>query len=850
MGLPLDATENSPLKKLLNRLVAGGLTVLVVAVIILIFQLGHLDKFVEQLELKTYDLRAQVPGQMGLGEPKHPSSDVVILQFDDPSLNVLNDEYGVWPWPRDVHAHMMDFLNKAGVRMMLYDIMFVAPRKGSEEGDRQLEAAFKKYNNVFLSMNFDSELAESQKLGKDLTPRDIELLEPLSIPLHNELGTKPNSYLKLVKSPYDGTVFFDNGHMTFNHYRSIMPILLEKGSHIGIINHGADEDGVSRGNPLFFRFVYTRFMKTRFFPLHKDGTSVINLHAKDIKQQQADVWYDAKGNRTDADGYMLIKAKNPPKANPDGGFVEDVGNTGDFAQQVDQLGYLMDGYNHYIYQREMKYNAKTGQYEPKLSYMYFPYLGLRAVLDTKFKKTPELFLTADGHLKFEGYDIPLSSNGDFLVNWYNVNITWDEYRKNKSELENYQALLKHSLDEMKASRDKAKTPEDRLNADTAMKKKEDELDKVGNMIRMLDQALSGEYEPQPYERISAWQVIGTMKKVEQNLPLTEDDQKLIKKLRNKTVFIGATAVAAYDIKTTSIHSTMPGVVLQASLFDNLYQNDLKYMHRLDPPTNGWITILLCLIAAGFTFKMRSALAGMLTTANMAVLYVLSAILLYQYQYLWVNIAMPLVALVITTTVTFMVKYILRDKDYEKTYALATTDSMTGLYNHRFFQDHMRRSIEQANRFKHKFSLVLIDIDFFKKFNDTYGHQAGDEVLRHVARKLKKSVRNVDVVARYGGEEMAIILDRATEEEALAVAQKVVKAIAEEAYPIAEGVAKHVTISCGVATYPTHGNTPSELIEFSDAGLYRAKENGRNQVGAQYDNTHPPEGGDGEETHAA
>ncbi|MFM9577861.1 diguanylate cyclase, partial [Streptomyces turgidiscabies] len=85
--------------------------------------------------------------------------------------------------------------------------------------------------------------------------------------------------------------------------------------------------------------------------------------------------------------------------------------------------------------------------------------------------------------------------------------------------------------------------------------------------------------------------------------------------------------------------------------------------------------------------------------------------------MWINIAMPLVALLVTTTTTFMLKYFLRNKDYEKTYALATTDSMTGLYNHRFFQDHMRLSIEQANRFKHKFSLVLIDIDFFKKFND-------------------------------------------------------------------------------------------------------------------------------------
>jgi diguanylate cyclase (GGDEF)-like protein len=293
-------------------------------------------------------------------------------------------------------------------------------------------------------------------------------------------------------------------------------------------------------------------------------------------------------------------------------------------------------------------------------------------------------------------------------------------------------------------------------------------------------------------------------------------------------------VGAYDIKNTSISSTLPGVILQANLFDNLYQNQGRYIQRVEPYVNFLLTLVICLLAAGGSFKMRSPLAGLLTTANIAVLYVLLAIVLQQSQHLWINVAMPMVCLVITTTITFMLKYFFRNQDYEKTYAMATTDSMTNLYNHRFFQDHMRRSIDQANRFNHKFSLLLIDIDFFKKFNDSYGHQAGDEVLRQVAKKLKNTVRNVDIVARYGGEEMAIVLDRANEEEALAVAQKVVNAIAEEAYPIAPGVAKHVTISCGVATYPTHGESPSELIEFSDAGLYRAKENGRNQVGAQYD----------------
>ena len=818
--LPTEPSENSYFKKILSQLIAGALTVLVLAVIFGTFALFHMDRMVEQLEMKSYDLRNQVQW----GEPsKRPSPDIVILQFDDSSLNVLNDEFGVWPWPRDVHARMIHFLNKVGVRSLLYDIMFVSHRKGSEEADEMLVNAFHQYDNVYLSMNFDNELAESQKLGKDMTPMDIEMLKPLSVKLNSNLNEAPsNSPLKLRKEP-DGTIFFDNNHMTFNHYRSIMPSLLAKGSNIGIINHGADDDGVSRSNPLFFRFKYHAFIKSPNMP---------------IAQKEA-IWYDSKGNRVDQDGYLLEKSVYLPiTPKKDGsGYVD---SNPSYPQPVDKEGYLIDGYGNHVYKRD-----------PNVTTLYFPYLGLRAMLDLKFPKDkPQMTLTKDGHLKFKDYDVPLNTNGDFLVNWYNVNVSWEEYRKNLRELKAYGSLLSGRLKDLENSLRAAPPNSAELKKiQHSIKENHDEYQKVLGMEQMLEEALKSDYTPQPYRMISAWEVIRTMKKEEAGLPLTPEDIALKKDLKDKVVFVGATAVAAYDIKNTSIHSTMPGVVLQANLFDNLLQNDGKYIRRVDPSINFTITIFICLLAAGCTFKMRSALAGLLTTANVAVLYVLVTIILFQSMNLWVNIAMPLVSLIITITITFMLKYILRDKDYEKTYALATTDSMTGLYNHRFFQEHMRRSIDQAARFKHKFSLVLIDIDFFKKFNDTYGHQAGDEVLRQVARKLKKTVRNVDIVARYGGEEMAIILDRANEEEALAVAHKIVRAVAEEAYPIAEGVAKHVTISCGVATYPTHGDSPSQLIEFSDAGLYRAKENGRNQVGSQYD-TPPPEGGDSQAIHAA
>ena len=132
--------------------------------------------------------------------------------------------------------------------------------------------------------------------------------------------------------------------------------------------------------------------------------------------------------------------------------------------------------------------------------------------------------------------------------------------------------------------------------------------------------------------------------------------------------------------------------------------------------------------------------------------------------------------------------------------------------------------------KTNFSLILIDIDFFKKFNDKYGHQAGDAVLKHVAKTLKSSVRSEDLVCRYGGEEMAIILNNVNKEIAIKTAQKICDAIASRNYELTPEITVNITISLGVASYPDNGKTPEELIEYADKGLYKAKENGRNQVG--------------------
>lgn len=463
---------------------------------------------------------------------------------------------------------------------------------------------------------------------------------------------------------------------------------------------------------------------------------------------------------------------------------------------------------------------EAGELVIEKQFTYYPYIAFKVFLDLKYPDgPPAMRLTPDGHLKFGTYDIPLTDRGHMLVNWYNYHFVREKGKEKLQQLKAIRQKLQHD-----PSVEPAKKQKYLLQINEKIEMHETGQKKIAHAL------------PDPYYTISAAKILRAMKR-EKEGKLEERDRFIINYIKDKVLFIGSASVATHDKKATPQNPATHGMIIPITMFDNLMQGN-GFIHRAEPHTNLLLTLVLCLLTAFCTFKMRSPANGIISALSLILLYIMGAVVVFKLQNLWVNVAWPFFAAAVTLTAVFVIKYIGRDKDYQLTYAMATTDSMTGLYNHRYFQEHMLNSIERADRYDHKFSLLLMDIDFFKKFNDTYGHQAGDEVLRCVARKLKSCVRSVDVVARYGGEEMAVVLDRANEEEALEVARKLVKEVAAEPYPIAEGVAKHVTISIGVSTYPTHGRTPTEMIEFSDAGLYRAKECGRNQVGAQYDEDMP------------
>ena len=297
---------------------------------------------------------------------------------------------------------------------------------------------------------------------------------------------------------------------------------------------------------------------------------------------------------------------------------------------------------------------------------------------------------------------------------------------------------------------------------------------------------------------------------------------------NKIVYFGTTAASLFDIKTVPTGKIYPGVEVQATYVNNILDNN--FIKKVDRGYTIVLSLLLALLIASVVTRVNSAFAASMMSLSTYFVYILIAYYAMRFENLWLELIYPLIFSIAAFTLAYIVKYLIKSRDFEQQYMLATIDGLTELYNHRYFQEQIRMQVEQSKRYSNNFSLIIIDIDFFKKFNDTFGHQSGDAVLRQVAQTLKKNVRATDIVCRYGGEEMSIILPNTTKDEAFATAQKICNRVAEKTFKLTGNNETHVTISLGVSTFPFDGDTAPKIIEAADKKLYNAKNNGRNQVG--------------------
>jgi diguanylate cyclase (GGDEF)-like protein len=168
--------------------------------------------------------------------------------------------------------------------------------------------------------------------------------------------------------------------------------------------------------------------------------------------------------------------------------------------------------------------------------------------------------------------------------------------------------------------------------------------------------------------------------------------------------------------------------------------------------------------------------------------------------------------------------------YERARQMAITDRLTGLYNFGYFHERLKEERLRAERYHRLLSLVILDIDHFKKYNDSNGHPAGNEVLKKIATILKQEAREVDIVARYGGEEMVIILPETSRKRGTDLAERVRQRVEETLFDRMQSQPKgKITLSAGVATFPVDASSEDELIKKADNSLYLAKSQGRNRV---------------------
>jgi diguanylate cyclase (GGDEF)-like protein len=162
--------------------------------------------------------------------------------------------------------------------------------------------------------------------------------------------------------------------------------------------------------------------------------------------------------------------------------------------------------------------------------------------------------------------------------------------------------------------------------------------------------------------------------------------------------------------------------------------------------------------------------------------------------------------------------------------LAARDSLTGLYNRRKFDAHLMDEIRRSRRYNRPLALIMIDIDHFKHYNDTYGHVQGDRLLQELAKVLAHSVRSTDFVARYGGEEFVIVLPETNKTCSLRAAEKIRAAVATHPFPMSGSQpGGSLTLSMGVASYPEDMPDSEVLVERADQALYQAKRTGRNRA---------------------
>jgi diguanylate cyclase (GGDEF)-like protein len=332
----------------------------------------------------------------------------------------------------------------------------------------------------------------------------------------------------------------------------------------------------------------------------------------------------------------------------------------------------------------------------------------------------------------------------------------------------------------------------------------------------------------------------------QTISITEVLNKKISPnlMRDRIVLIGSTAVSLNDLfytpyssKLTGYPQLMPGVVIHANITSQILSAALegRPLIKTMPEWLQWLWIFLCSgVSAAVSYQLlrknnfKNYFSSSVGVIVLNIVLVGGSLFLISYlaflQGWWLIVASP--ALAAIASAIFIGNYYSRQLQH-----LAFVDGLTQVANRRYFDDYLSEKWWQSTQEKKYLSLILCDVDYFKVYNDTYGHQAGDKCLQLVAKAIGEAIRKTDLAARYGGEEFVVILPNTDRETALKIAQRISDRVRALQIPHSNSQAKpYVTLSCGLASIiPDLTKAPVELIEKADSALYAAKKEGRDRV---------------------
>ncbi|MCX5686830.1 MAG: diguanylate cyclase [Candidatus Omnitrophica bacterium] len=296
-------------------------------------------------------------------------------------------------------------------------------------------------------------------------------------------------------------------------------------------------------------------------------------------------------------------------------------------------------------------------------------------------------------------------------------------------------------------------------------------------------------------------------------------------LKNKICIVGLTASGLIDIKPIPIQNIYPAVGINAMILNSVLKND--FLHILPKRYNILIIILMSIFVTLYLSNFR-LLGGMLMSIITIAAYSVISIAIFSFFSTAILTFYPILAVFLSYSLTSLYTQVIQSVERARLFKQATRDGLTYLYNIRHFNLLFEAEFRNAFMYKsRRLSIVMADIDNFKHINDTYGHQAGDTILREFARTIQSKCREVDVIARYGGEEFIVMLTGAGEKEAFDIAEKIRLAVEARRFKF-KSETYHTTISAGVAEFSGEKNK-DDLIEKADKALYKAKHEGKNRV---------------------